>query len=84
MEVNEAAEIAAKYLKDFFPDASGMRLEEIEKSDDDNYWFITLSYEINERGQFHLPSYGMNRQYKIFKIEANEGAVRSMKIRKIE
>lgn len=83
MTINELADTAAKYLKDFFSDADKIQLEEIEVTDDNLYWNITLSYESSD-----LPGTATNiwlasrtRKFKIFKIDPKTGDVRSMKIR---
>jgi len=82
MNINQLADIAAKYLKDFFPDADKIQLEEIEVTDDNKYWNITLSYESSD---VPMASSGWliskTRKFKIFKIDAKSGEVRSMKIR---
>lgn len=82
MTIKELADIAANYLKSFFPDADKIQLEEIEITDDSKYWNITLSYESTDApdnsGGWLLSK---SRKYKIFKIDAKAGDVRSMKIR---
>ena len=84
MEVKDVAENAAAYLKKFFPKAERIQLEEIEISDDDKFWNITLSYDDQptEPGGFIFG--GISRFYKIFKVDAKDGSVRSMKIRNIK
>lgn len=82
LTIKELADKAAEYLRAFFPDADAIQLEEIEVTDDNSYWFITLSYEntdgvINSKIWINTRS----RKYKIFKIDATSGEVRSMKIR---
>jgi hypothetical protein len=82
LSINDLADIAAKYLKSFFPDADSIQLEEIEVTDDNKYWFVTLSYEgsdIPTNQNLWLPN--RSRKFKIFKIDAKLGEVRSMKIR---
>ncbi|TCN65411.1 hypothetical protein [Acetobacteroides hydrogenigenes] len=84
MTINEVTKIALNYLNSFY-DTSKPVLEEIEISDDNKYWYITLSYESDDVpvNQFQLiPT--KSRKYKIFKIEAETGEVRSMKIRDIK
>ena len=81
MEVKEATDAAAKYLRNFFPSANKIKLEEVEITDDDKYWNITLSYVDIEESLGYLP--GSKKFYKIFKIDTKKGDVRSMKIRDI-
>ena len=42
--IRDAVSIAQKTLGDFFPDVAGVQLEEILVSDDERYWWVTLSY----------------------------------------
>ncbi|MCG2611999.1 hypothetical protein LZZ90_10820 [Flavobacterium sp. SM15] len=82
MTITELADTAAKYLKGFFPDADKIQLEEIEVTDDNLYWNITLSYEssdVPETNNIWLAT--RTRKFKIFKIDSKTGEVRSMKIR---
>lgn len=82
MTINELADRSLQYLKEFFPDADKVQLEEIEKTDDNAYWYITLSYEssdIPENSNAWLLK--KSRKFKIFKIDSVTGEVRSMKIR---
>lgn len=51
------------------------RLEEVELTDDEKHWLITLSYRDS-----HLTS---ERSYKKFTIDAETGEVQSMKIRSV-
>ncbi len=80
IDAREAAACAANYLKDLFPEAQGMQLEEVEISDDDSEWSITLSFLDPEAGPFVYPR---PKKYKIFRIDAETAEVRSMKIRKV-
>jgi len=62
-----------------------VRLEEIELSEDDRFWNITLSYR---RG---MPPSGLAgalagetpREYKVLAVRSVDGEVRSMKIRQL-
>jgi hypothetical protein len=80
IEVRVATNAAVEYLKQFFPDANNVQLEEIEISEDERFWTVTLSYEDNDR--FGM-AYNRQKKYKIFKIDANSGGVLSMKIREL-
>lgn len=82
MKIQELADTAATYLKGFFPDADKIQLEEIEVTDDNKYWNITLSYESSDIPETHTGwLISKSRKFKIFKIDAKSGDVRSMKIR---
>lgn len=75
--------------------AKDLRLEEVELSEDKNYWFITLGFNIGQPMDLEKRSNSFDdvmislsekslnqRDYKIFKINADTGEVESMKIRK--
>lgn len=60
-----------------------LRLEEVELSEDRKYWLITLGFITTtgeEEESFFLKK---NRDYKVFKINAETGKVESMKIREL-
>lgn len=54
-----------------------LRLEEIELSDDDRYWFVTLSYHDTRET---IPR---RRHYKTIKLDAGNGQFRAMKDRSL-
>jgi hypothetical protein len=75
IDAKTAATNASQYLKELLPEPIySLRLEEVELSEDERYWHITLGYAENP--------FGGPRNYKIFKIDANTARVISMKIRK--
>ena len=94
IEVKQAAAQASNYMRDIM-NATDLTLEEVELSEDDRFWDITLSGLVPARQQ---PSSGLMRSpelsaflannnrrvYKIIRIDAQDGIVRSMKIRNIE
>ena len=45
MEVKEATDKAVNYLTNFYPEADRVKLEEVEITDDNKFWNITLSYD---------------------------------------
>jgi len=91
LDVKQAAEKATQYLAALLP-ATDIRLEEVEISDDERYWHITLSAlvpapqaprnvepAITALGSlFHASD---ERVYKTLTVDATNGTVRSMKIR---
>lgn len=83
LDVKEAAQRASEYYAALYSQeaAANVRLEEVELSDDDQYWLITLSYP--RPGLEALFGDNGKREYKQFKIEASTGKVLSMKIRKV-
>ncbi|MEC4804322.1 MAG: hypothetical protein SAJ12_18050 [Jaaginema sp. PMC 1079.18] len=90
LSVESAIKTAINYLKtiktQISPDLEDIRLEEVEVSEDDRYWLITLSFtQPNDRTENPLPGIitkpKYQRNYKIFRINSNTGQVESMKIR---
>ncbi|CAN5296854.1 hypothetical protein BH23BAC1_BH23BAC1_48180 [soil metagenome] len=82
MDVKEAIDKAADYLVKFIPKVEGIRLEEVEITDDDKYYIITFSFD-NPSDQGYL-NLDRGRKYKSFKIDINSGELRSMKIRELK
>jgi hypothetical protein len=62
-----------------------IRLEELELSDDKQFWLITISFEGKTFTEEHPMGirYIDEREYKIFKVNAQTGEVESMKIREV-
>ena len=79
IDVKLAINAAVDYLKQFFPEVNAIQLEEVEISEDEKYWSVTLSYEESDR----YINYNRTRKYKIFKIKSDTGGVLSMKIREL-
>lgn len=83
LDVREAAKKASEYFAELYSDNSSakLRLEEVEQTDDGQYWLITLSYPRPGLGEL----FGNDgpREYKVFKIRIDTGEVKSMKVRKI-
>jgi hypothetical protein len=77
IDVKKAAENAVEYLTGILGDKTfqGLEIEEVELSEDEQFWFITIGY-------YDSPLM-MRRKYKIFKIRASDGKVFSMKIREV-
>jgi hypothetical protein len=91
IDVKEAAKAAAEYFVELYPDTqySDLMLEEVELSEDEKHWLITLSYAsqpppLPPSGLEKLFSKQASRRYKIFKIDAATGKVEAMKIRIFE
>jgi hypothetical protein len=86
IDVKTAVRKAAAYLLEFqeFIPVSDIRLEETEY-DDKGSWLITLS-SIDKTDLSHpLASLGKApRSYRIFRIDASNGEVRSMKVRSLQ
>jgi hypothetical protein len=84
VDVKEAAQRASDYFADLYGEQGvlNVQLEEVELTDDGKFWLITLSYPgPREPGTFTVYP---KKKYKVFKIDAKTGDVKSMKIRKVE
>ena len=75
LSVKEAVAAADRYLREFFPQAQDVRLEEIDRTDDEKYLLVTLGFRDGDR----IPGLVLPRDFKVFKIDASSGEVRSMK-----
>ncbi len=81
IDVRQAALAANDYLKGFYPEASNIKLEEVELFEDEEVWSITLSYDSNDRFSVN---FNRQREYKIFRLNSTDGRVLSMKIRELQ
>ena len=94
--LKEAVKIAYDYLKDVYDGieiVNDLRLEEITRSEDEKFWFVTLGFwrskttapansKLNENLQTLLGSQ-FERVYKTIEIDANDGKAVGLKIRQI-
>lgn len=60
-----------------------LRLEEVELSEDRKYWLITLGFITTTVGAEESFFLKKERDYKVFKVNAETGEVESMKIREL-
>jgi hypothetical protein len=82
IDVRNAVENAAEYLKSFYPECRNILIEEVELNEADNEWLITLSYLYDETGYGHSLLSGP-KKFKTFKINSLTGTVISMKIKDV-
>lgn len=88
IDVKQAVEAAANYVGDLFAGEKilDVRLEEVELSEGDDFWNVTLSFlrEPKAASEFSkLVPARMQREYKMFVIRSLDGQVKSMKIRQL-
>lgn len=84
IEVKQAAEAALAYFNELYEGGyHNLALEEVELSNDEEYWIITLGYNPPATGFTQLTGAGIKREYKQFKIDSTTGKVISMKIRNV-
>ena len=83
LSVRDAAKNALNFYKDIYPDINGELIEEVEFDNDHHYWLITLSFPVGfePSSLANILQPKIERKYKVFKINANDGSVESMKIR---
>lgn len=84
INVKEATDKAKEYLLSFFPDAENVQLEEVELTEDKSHWLVTISYEGTSNSVASSLLVGKTVLYKVFRIDAKNGVVISMKIRDIK
>jgi hypothetical protein len=88
MTVRDATQKAIKEFSEVFQNGyQNVRLEEIEISDDERYWYVTLGYDDPSvhpaaalSRQLGVPA---QRAYKVVKIDDMTGKVISIKIRSV-
>lgn len=83
--VRDATQKAIQAFGEIFQDGyQNLRLEEVEISDDERYWYVTLGYDLPAvHPAVALLGAKSERAYKVVKIEDMTGKVISIKIRKI-
>lgn len=82
--VKDAAKIAMEYVIDLVgsENVHDPRIEEVEISDDNAFWLVTVGFFPNAQiGGHTLSRPAAKREYKQVKVQASDGAVRAMKIR---
>lgn len=88
IDAKEAVKKALEYMHEMF-DVSQLRdvlPEEVELSDDDKYWSVTIAFSRRQVSTAEGPMASLvgpselyRREYKVFTIDASSGVVRSMK-----
>lgn len=79
IDAKEATNNAVQYLKRLIPNITNIILEEVELTDDEQFWLITLSYNELSTGIQNM----FGKTIKIFKIRKDNGEVMAMRIRKV-
>ena len=93
IDVAQAANAAIQYAQKLFPTAHEFTLEEVELSEDQKFWMITLGYarkKLLPEPELHplfalqgsvLPKQKYDIAYKVFRVNAETGEVVAMKMR---
>jgi hypothetical protein len=93
IDVKTAVTAANSYLQDIKDlmkiQLESLRLEEVELSEDQHEWLITLGFDIPIRTNSLTnlmagTSSVYQREYKLFKVDSETGEVKSMKIRSLK
>jgi hypothetical protein len=93
VDVKEAVGKAMDYLKDMFQidQFKDVLLEEVDLSQDNKFWNVTIGFTRVQESTSGGPmatligqSAEFKREFKVFQIDAESGALRSMRSRKGE
>ncbi|MFI5136176.1 MAG: hypothetical protein ACHQIM_00025 [Sphingobacteriales bacterium] len=79
--VKEAVQVAFEYANAIFQEKPA--LEEIEPSNDDKSWLITLSFDDLSNKMSLMGDSRAQRRYKVFKIDGESKEVSTVKIRQL-
>jgi len=88
LDVKNATKTALEYFSQVFQNRyQNLRLEEVELSEDERYWYITLGFDSTDQNLGALASVAIGgrpvREYKTIKIDGSTGKVLSAKIRTV-
>ena len=83
-DVRQAAGAAGRYFQALYPNVNFYSLEEVELSEDEKYWIITLSFDWGSKTSVLGAIQPPKTKYKVFKVDVKTGKVVSMKIRNLE
>lgn len=93
MDVKEAVGKAMDYLKDMYQidQFKDVLLEEVDLSEDNKFWNVTIGFTRPQESTSGGPmatligqSPEFRREFKVFQIDSENGALRSMRTRKGE
>ncbi len=87
IDAKEAVRIAMEHMRGFYEaeQIPGLTLEELELSRDESTWCVTLSFSqlVGKSPIEAMTGQGGGVTYKVIEIRAEDGLVRSMKVRQI-
>lgn len=77
VDMKGAVQKAIAFAKEFFPEAKGIRLEEVEPRS--GGWSVVISFTTGESGTLALAlGQGVPRIYKTITVESEDGHVQSL------
>lgn len=82
IDAKEAAQRASQYLQSLLSNVTNIMLEEVELTDDEQFWLITLSCS-SIASDIDKIFGNTIKVFKVFKIRRDNGEVISMKIREV-
>jgi hypothetical protein len=89
IDVKQAVQIALQYCAQLFGNQNQLRLEEVELSEDEKHWLITVGFDepvpsrtdaLGQALQGFMPKQ-YERKYKVVDVDAENGKVKAVKIR---
>jgi len=88
IEFKTAVKTAIEFLAEAYPNENlrDLRLEEIELSANEEFWYITVSYAGDASslsGLARAIAGPPDREYKVIAVRSEDGRVQSMKIRQL-
>lgn len=79
VDMKDAVQKAIAFAKEFFPEAKGIRLEEVEPGS--GGWSVVISFTTGEPGTLALAlGQGVPRIYKTITVESEGGHIQSLKV----
>ncbi len=93
IDVKDAVQRAMQYLEEMYDTRSfrDVLLEEVDRSEDDRFWNVTIGFtrpqEPTSAGPMAIlvgQQEEFRREYRVFQIDAEKGALHSMRSRKAD
>ncbi len=93
IDAKQAVKLTMDYLNEMYDtaDFKDVLLEEVELTDDDKFWNVTVGFARKQTSTTAGPMASLvgpadqyQREYRVFAIDAETGVVRSMKLKKSE
>ena len=82
IDVKDATQNAFKYLRELHGDIQGVLLEEVELTEDEKFWLITLSFPDPELIYLEIFKTNPKRKYKIFMISVRNYLQKSQHLKR--
>lgn len=88
IDVKQAAASAETFVRSLYPETElhGLRIEEVDRSEDDSAWEITLGWRDPDPPPVTVlfnPNQSSPRVFKTLRVDGATGQVASMKIRSL-